>query len=873
MKKILSIFFLICFMTSSLVQARENQARQKLEEASTQPVKTQFDSKSGSPQFISGRFEYSAGLTKAAVANKFCETHRAFLQIPESHDLKVIRTFKDGDNTVVRMSQSVNGVPIFGSDVAFNIDADNAVRVVSGKFYNVNFKTTPGISKGAAISRVINDLVDAKLTEAAQAELNGFVENGVGRLTWHVVSKTVTEDRTPGEWHTFVDAETGRVIAKFNNVKTIRNRATYDARQSVILPGVLLIDETGTSTDAIAQTAHNHASTTYDYFFNTHGRDSFDGGGATITQSVHYLVNYVNAFWNGSQFVYGDGDGTNSGPLGDALDVVAHEFTHGVTQHTANLIYRNQSGALNESMSDVFAVLIDADDWLVGEDTWTPGTPGDALRYMDNPELGNQPAHMDNYLVTNADNGGVHTNSGIPNKAFFNIATAVGRPAAGQIYYRALTVYMTASTNFLGARLAILQAAEDIFGAASLQAAAVESAFDAVGVLTPTDFVGTFVSSLASTTHPYPNNANSAVATFTNPGASKMKVRFTAFNTEAGVDIVTIRDEAGNSLYNYSGNLGAFTSGPVDGSSITVELHSNAITNAYGFDIDGYFGLMDATPPVISGVTVTELGTPWAKIAWTTDEFSTSQVEYGTTTAYGRFNAEFVPNPFNKKNHVRSIGLLQPATTYNFRVKSADDKGNLAVSGNFTFTTPPANDNVVIRKSRWRNNVLEMEATSTDANATLGVYGWRRGTQEAIFVANMNGKGGKYKFKRGLFFPVPDDVVVLSSNGGMGIINLGNTAGLVATTTEVPEEYELQQNYPNPFNPTTEIRYTMKETGPVTLKVYNIRGQVVATLVNGIQQQGQRIVTFDGSRLSSGSYFYQLQTPEGVLTRKLLLMK
>jgi len=207
---------------------------------------------------------------------------------------------------------------------------------------------------------------------------------------------------------------------------------------------------------------------------------------------------------------YGDGNGTSFSPL-VTLDIAGHEMTHGVTQYSANLTYSNESGALNESMSDVFGAMvelyarggvIDGDTWKIGEQAYTPATPGDALRYMDNPHLksgggytaDDDPDHYSERYTGTADSGGVHINSGIGNHAFYLAAaggthhrsgvtvTSIGTTDAAKIWYRALTSYMTSGTNFAGARTAMLSAATDLFGASSAQYNTIATTWCAVGV-------------------------------------------------------------------------------------------------------------------------------------------------------------------------------------------------------------------------------------------------------------------------------------------------------------------------------------------------------------------------------------------------------
>jgi Zn-dependent metalloprotease len=217
--------------------------------------------------------------------------------------------------------------------------------------------------------------------------------------------------------------------------------------------------------------------------------------------TVHYGSNYDNAFWDGSRMVFGDGDGELFIRFTVAVDVIGHELTHAVTEATAGLVYSGQSGALNESVSDVFGSLVkqrqlgqdaaDA-DWLIGAGLFTAAVQGEALRSMrapgtayDDDVLGRdpQPGHMRDFVDTTDDNGGVHINSGIPNHAFYLAATALGGPAwevAGQVWYDTLVGGLAAGSDFAAFATATVAAAQSRFG--SDEAQAVRSAWDAVGV-------------------------------------------------------------------------------------------------------------------------------------------------------------------------------------------------------------------------------------------------------------------------------------------------------------------------------------------------------------------------------------------------------
>lgn len=283
-----------------------------------------------------------------------------------------------------------------------------------------------------------------------------------------------------------------------------KRRRVYSADDSNALPGRLVMQEgDAPSADDGVREAFDGAGYTYDLFWEAYQRDSLDGMGMTLDSTVHYQHKYDNAFWDGKQMVYGDGDGEIFNRFTIALDVMGHELTHGVIQYTANLNYSGQSGALNESLSDVFGSLVkqrqrgqsaaDA-DWLVGAGLFTSKVNGVALRSMkepgsayDDPVLGKdpQPAHMNDYVVTLEDNGGVHINSGIPNHAFFLAAVAMGGAAwdrAGKIWYLAARDKLASNSGFQAAADLTHEVAAELYGPGSAEQEAVDYAWDSVGI-------------------------------------------------------------------------------------------------------------------------------------------------------------------------------------------------------------------------------------------------------------------------------------------------------------------------------------------------------------------------------------------------------
>jgi Zn-dependent metalloprotease len=241
-----------------------------------------------------------------------------------------------------------------------------------------------------------------------------------------------------------------------------------------------------------AVSTHWNSIRSYDYFLNMHGRNSIDGAGGNILAFFNVSEgngsSMENAYWNGAAMWYGNG-GSTFKQLARGLDVGGHEMTHGVVEKTANLTYQNESGALNESFADIFGAMIDRDDWLIGEDVMQPGaSPGGALRSMQDPHNNApqgsswwQPRTVSEQYTGSQDNGGVHINSGIPNWAYYKFATATSKEIAEKVYYKALKDYLVKSSKFVDLRIAVLQAATELYGNSTATAAA--NAFDQVGIL------------------------------------------------------------------------------------------------------------------------------------------------------------------------------------------------------------------------------------------------------------------------------------------------------------------------------------------------------------------------------------------------------
>jgi Zn-dependent metalloprotease len=283
-------------------------------------------------------------------------------------------------------------------------------------------------------------------------------------------------------------------------------RTIYNAGGTQQLPGKIVRKEGTTSSgDVAVDEAYNGLGATFGFYLDACRRNSINNAGLPLSATVHFGVRYDNAFWNGQQMVFGDGDGKLFNRFTVALEVIGHELTHGVTAHEAALVYMDQSGALDESLSDVFGSLIrqysqkqdsSRADWLIGAGLLAAGVKGVALRSMkapgtayNDPVLGRdpQPAHMKDYIHTTDDDGGVHLNSGIPNHAFYLAATAIGGnawEAAGRIWYETLRdPKLKANANFAAFAKLTVRTAGRLYKAKGKEATAVTQAWKQVGVL------------------------------------------------------------------------------------------------------------------------------------------------------------------------------------------------------------------------------------------------------------------------------------------------------------------------------------------------------------------------------------------------------
>ncbi|MFZ5912453.1 MAG: M4 family metallopeptidase [Chloroflexota bacterium] len=400
----------------------------------------------------------------------------------QASELAVIKQKADGERTTVRFQQEYQGIPVVGGEMILQMDGGNNIVSVSKEILpEVNVSTIAAVSAAQAEENALHavakkyqlSVFDLTATEPELWVYNPQLigpEEGDTRLVWRMEVEPVA--LMPIREFVLVDAQRGDLVLSFNQVDMAEDRQTYTANNTTTLPGTLVCNEanpTCSGGDTDAQNAHIYAGDTYDFYYNYHGRDSIDNAGMTMVSTVHYDVGYAGSFWDDirKQVVFGDGYAVD--------DIVAHEWTHGVTENESGLFNYYQSGAINESFSDLWGEFVDqtngkgtdteAVKWLLGEDS----SEG-AMRDMEDPTTYGDPDKMTStyYDLSADDNGGVHTNSGVNNKAVFlmtdggtfnsKTVTALGMTKVATIYYEAQTNLLTSGADYKDLYDALYQA-------------------------------------------------------------------------------------------------------------------------------------------------------------------------------------------------------------------------------------------------------------------------------------------------------------------------------------------------------------------------------------------------------------------------------
>lgn len=470
----------------------------------------------------------------------------------QANDLVVSRqrVTEDGRN-VIRFQQNYQGIPVLGGELLMQLNASNNIILVNGNVLpRIKLSTQPDVDAAAAEQAALQMVADkysfsSEALKVSEAQLWVYspllIESRIGpaSLVWRM--EVTPLELAPVRELVLINAHDGSLVLNVNQVDTALNRLTYTANNTTTRPGTLVCNESnptcsGGDTDAV--NAHVYGGDTYDFYSSYHGRDSLDNAGMSLVSTVHYDVDYCNAFWDGSQMTYGDGCDIV------ADDVVAHEMTHGVTEFESNLVYAYQSGAINESFSDIWGEWVDqtngagtdtlAVKWLMGEDVLVSGV-SNPIRDMQDPTASPffDPDRMGSpyYYTGSGDNGGVHTNSGVGNKTAYLITdgdtfngytiTGLGILKTAKIYYEAQTNILVSSSNYYSLYNALNQACTTLVGTSGITAAdctevneaTLATELDDGSAPPPPPANDAFASPITISTSPYTNTQNISGAT------------------------------------------------------------------------------------------------------------------------------------------------------------------------------------------------------------------------------------------------------------------------------------------------------------------------------------------------------------------------
>jgi bacillolysin len=865
----------------------------------------------------------------------------------------------------VRFTRHNEGVEIWGEDLVLHLDAQGELFAFNGVYSATPSAPVPGAVIGAdeALRLVRGHLRKHRQLQQLPQRMRQLLEYDGPVVELRLLPLTATDlapvwrvDIRPNlrdHWIYTVDARSGDIIERYNatpwdnaaiapavdlqgvtqqlNVFAVADsfvlidgsRSIFAANQPDLLNdplGALVTLTAGnqdlnrtaqvdlvrsddnTWSDPVAVSAHTNMGFVFDYFLQTHGRLSIDGVGGSMFSIVHVTDEgepMDNAFWSGTFIAYGDGRAFD--PLPGGLDVAAHEMSHGVIQHTVNLEYRNQSGALNESFADVFAAMVDRDDWLLGEDVIrsTRVFPSGALRDMEDPHNGAvtggngwQPAHMSEFreLPLETDNGGVHVNSGIPNRACFLLADSIGRDKTEKIYYHILAARLINQRgNFVDMRNAAIQAATELYGANEI--AAVELAFDTVGI------VGDVGYEAPQRREPIPGEELLLVVS-ANTGDRGLYLVQPDLQSDSDIVLLTstpVYDNTGNSV-----------TVAADGSYV---LFVDAANNLRRINIDG------------TGERVLSDTRDWASISLAPDD---SRLAATSTFPDG----SIIIFDFEDPQRSRAIPLTHPTTQEGVSTSVVlfadaldwDPAGEFLLYDAFNAIPRMSGDSL----SFWDVNLLEPDkgfivplfpaqpngvqlgnptiARTSGRHVVFDRFDSRVDSNEVWVFDLVSGDAGAIvSTGSAIGFPAfsPDDSELAYQTrdpSGRSVVNriqLDDTRLLPASEARpflfgaqipnwlvvaddpetsvdetpgdtLPTDFDLLGSFPNPFNPATTIRFQLAAAVLTELTVFDVRGALVSRLVQEERAAGQHAVVWtglddNGRAVASGVYLARLR--------------
>ena len=947
--------------------------------ASSAPWTVVRESTHQTPIFMESNRTQGAAAKPAAVASdvqvlQFITENAALFRLRDpSSELVHRATTRDRTGREhVQLEQRYQDVPVWGASIVGHWSAEQGLYALNGRYQpspDYVTEVEPSVPRETAIDRALADL---KLRRSIETFSPGIQEllNYRGpeaglylwsarlqepvRLTWVVEIRPNLHER----WRYFVDAHTGEVLESYQaspsdgpavgrgvdlHGNTVdlhtyeaagvfflhdgpRDLETLDAHSTNVVVMRKITSTDNTFTDPVAVSAHDNMARIHEYFLENHGRRGIFPDGSSIISLIHVTEDegrpMDNAYWNGRIMAYGDGGDVFS-PVAGALDIAAHEMTHGIIELTVNLEYRFQSGALNESFADIFGAMVDDDDWLMGEDIVNKDYyPSGAMRNLRDPHNGEepdgwgwQPAHMDEYmeLALDYDNGGVHVNSGIPNRAAYLMAEAIGREKTAQIYYHILEArYLAPRSQFIDCRLAAERAAGDLFGDGSPEVAAVSSAYDAVGITVeeapeppPVDVAAgpgeQWVASVADEL----DGDNSLW--LVKPTSDPLELRD---GWEHIFQLTPTQVLAGS---------GRAIAAPVNGGFLLFIDSDNNLryinTDGTGEEVIGAHGdwhSIALSPDGRRWVTTTTYDEP---VIWYCDDSDCHQIQLyqpttqdgirqdivryadvlqwdatGTYVIYDAFNS--LPGPAGETIDFWTVNALDPTSATIWPIFAAQPEGVHITSPSLSSAIRP--DGTIddcrllyerVDQPNERTEIRVIDFCTGEEGVLLTLEkpfflypGFMNGDREIAFEWWVEEDGVTHLFRQPLtkdgfssrgdplsFVPYAHSALsLILSSAASDVASAGGTAVEEQAGTPQPAAFSLTQNYPNPFNAGTLISYSVPSASRVILDIFNIHGQRVAAVDQGLRAAGTHTASWagldaEGRPLASGVYFYRLR--------------
>lgn len=830
-----------------------------------------------------------------------------------------------------KYQQYCNSIPVeFG---IYKVHSKNQVlSSINGEFFpNLEINTTPNISALDAISKAKQYVNAEKYIEALAIDHNHThnTSNNVTKPNLIILPKTeristinrlaykidIYAEKPLYRADVYVDAHTGEIIFENSKIQHIDVPATgntlyngsqnftaeqvgnsYRLRQTTLGNGIQTFnmnnsadyindaqDVTSSTTNfalnSDAVQVHWGTEQTYNYYLFRHGRNSFDNNGAVLNSYVNYGgSNIPNAFWNGSGMSYNN---ATNGTVNElvALDIVGHEITHGVVQHSAGLIYSYQSGALNESFADIFGEMVEnyaqlgINDWLAGSAAHV--IPNDATRSLSDPKSKNDP---DTYLgqywhTSSSDRFGVHINSGVQNKWFYLLSeggtgtndnndnytvTGIGIIKAAEIAYRNLTVYLTPNSNFFDARTGAIQSAIDLFGAGSLEVVATTNSWNAVGV-----------------------GASSPDTVPPTTPLNLVSSNITSFNIDLSWDASTDNiGVVGYNVYKDSSLIGTTNSPSYSNANLfmpinTVHNFSVAALDAAG-NISGFSNIesvwVDTIEPSIpTNLMSTNTTETTTDLSWDASSDNFNVIGYNI----------YIDNVLLTTVSTTSYNVtsLTPSSTYTFKVTAIDDSNNesgtIGPSNTITVSTlaPCADGNVTLTIITDPFYPEENSWDIKDATNTIIASGGNYTIPNTTHIYNITLGSGYYTLNMhdtfGDGFITPGGYT-LESNV---VIASGGFSSLATNTVSIPF---CIASSPVLSNPEFELSNT--------IKILNLKNGIELITNKGAQLKNYSIYTLTGAKistgkeriidthfLSSGIYILKLHFDKGTFYRRVLI--